>query len=269
MTDARAAGAPLSGLAHTVCEARGAVAVLCLNRPEKRNAICDALLSDLELFFGHLPAGTEAVVIRGAGDHFCAGLDLAEHKERTAHQTMLHSQRWHRAFERIQFGGVPVVAALHGGVIGGGLELALTAHVRVAETSTFYALPEGRRGIFVGGGGSVRVARIIGADRMCEMMLTGRRYDADDGQRLGFSHYLVSPGAALAKAVEIAQSVVRNAPLSNYMMLNAIARIHDMSMSDGLFTESLATALTQTSEDARKGLRAFLDKEDADFSRKP
>jgi enoyl-CoA hydratase/carnithine racemase len=109
------------------------------------------------------------------------------------------------------------------------------------------------------------VSRIVGPDRMCEMMLTGRQYDAEDGQRLGLSHYLVGAGEALPKALELAKSIVGNAPLSNYMMLNAIARIHDMSMSDGLFTESLATALTQTSEDATEGLRAFLEKRDTRF----
>ena len=256
---------PLSGLRYTRYEMQGSIAILCLNRPEKRNAIGDTLLADLETFFSNLPEGAEAVVIYGAGDHFCAGLDLAEHKERDAYQVMLHSQRWHRAFERIQFGGLPVVAAMKGGVIGGGLELATSAHVRVAEPDTFYALPEGRRGIFVGGGASVRVSRIVGPDRMCEMMLTGRNYDAEEGQRLGLSHYLVGTGEALPKALELAESIVRNAPLSNYMMLNAIARIHDMSMSDGLFTESLATALTQTSEDATEGLRAFLEKRDTQF----
>jgi enoyl-CoA hydratase/carnithine racemase len=257
-----------SELTHTRCEMHERIAVLCLNRPDKRNAISDGLLADLETFFADPPAGAAAVVIHGAGDHFCAGLDLAEHQERDAHQVMLHSQRWHRAFERIQFGDLPVLAALHGGVIGGGLELATAAHVRVAEPSTFYSLPEGRRGIFVGGGASVRVARIVGPDRMCEMMLTGRQYAAEEGQRLGLSHYLVGPGEALAKAKALAASIIRNAPLSNYMMLNAIARIHDMSRNDGLFTESLATALTQTSADAAAGLRAFLEKRDAEFGSK-
>jgi enoyl-CoA hydratase/carnithine racemase len=89
------------------------------------------------------------------------------------------------AFEAVEHGRVPVVAAVHGAVVGGGLELALTAHVRVAEPGAFYALPEGRLGIFVGGGASVRAGRILGADRMREMMLTGRRIMADEGQRLG------------------------------------------------------------------------------------
>ena len=92
---------------------------------------------------------------------------------------------WHRAFERIERGRVPVVAVLKGAVVGGGLELAAAAHIRVAEPSAFYALPEGQRGLFVGGGASVRVPRLIGAHRMADMMLTGRVLDADEGHAAG------------------------------------------------------------------------------------
>jgi len=173
---------------------------------------------------------------------------------------MRHSQGWHRAFELIQSGGLPVVAAMKGAVIGGGLELAMATHVRVSEPSTFYQLPEGQRGIFVGGGASVRVARAIGAGRMTEMMLTGRRYDAEDGLRLGLAHYLVGAGNALTKAIELARAIASNAPLSNYAMLTAIARIDDMSASDGLYTESLVAALAQTSDDAKNGIAAFLER---------
>ena len=123
---------------------------------------------------------------------------------------------WHRVFERIEFGRVPVVAVLHGAVVGGGLELAAAAHVRVAERSAYYALPEGSRGIFVGGGGSVRLPRLIGVSRMMDMMLTGRVYDAEEGQALGLSHYLVEPGKGLAKGIELAKRIAGNAPLTNF-----------------------------------------------------
>jgi (methylthio)acryloyl-CoA hydratase len=165
----------------------------------------------------------------------------------------------------MQFGGLPVVAALHGGVIGGGLEIAAASHVRIAEPSTFFQLPEARRGIFVGGGASVRVARLIGAGRMTEMMLTGRRYDAEDGLRLGLAHYLVGQGEAEQKALELARAIAANAPLSNYLTIQAVARIDDMAAAEGLFAESMAAALAQTSDDARAGLRAFLAKQPPKF----
>ena len=114
---------------------------------------------------------------------------------------------------------------MQGGVIGGGLELAAATHVRVADKTAFYALPEGQRGIFVGGGATVRVGRIIGSGRLVEMMLTGRAYDAEQGQRLGLSHYLVEAGEAFEKAIELAERIAGNAALSNYAILNSVPRI--------------------------------------------
>ena len=244
---------------HLSVDQDGPVLIVRLDRAAKRNAVNDALLSSLARLFDAPPEGAKAIVLAGNGGHFCAGLDLAEHEQRDAFGVMQHSQGWHKVFERVQFGALPVVSALHGGVIGGGLELAAATHVRVADASTFYALPEGQRGIFVGGGATVRVGRIIGAGRLVEMMLTGRAYSAEDGQRLGLSHYLVEPGQALAKAMEIARKISTNAPRSNYAILNAIPRIEDMSAKDGLFTESLMAALTQTSDEAGQRLRAFLE----------
>ncbi len=121
---------------------------------------------------------------------FSAGLDLSELSECDTVEGIAHSRLWHRIFENIQFGRVPVIAVLKGAVIGGGLELACAAHLRVAEESAYYALPEGQRGIFVGGGGSVRLPRLIGVSRMADMMLTGRSHDAQAGQAMGISHYL-------------------------------------------------------------------------------
>ncbi len=247
----------------------GKIAVLTLNRPEKRNAVCDALIEDVHRFAAAVdPEKISAIVLRGAGPHFCAGLDLAEHKDRPIFPAVLHSDFWHRTLEMLEFGRVPVVAALHGAVIGGGLEIATSAHVRVSEESTFYQLPEGRRGIYVGGGASVRVQRIIGADRMREMMLTGRRYDAADGLRLGLAHYVVPNGTGFAKALELAQDIAGNAPISNYMMLHALMRIADMDRSSGFWTEAIAAAVSSSNEDARKGIEAFLKKKDVRFDKK-
>src|SRR6478735_2308335 len=192
----------LAGLDLLVIEARGAVLHVSLNRPAKRNAVSDALVAQLHTCFVNLPEETRAVVLSGEGDHFCAGLDLAEVSERSVAEGIFHSRSWHAAFEQVQFGRVPVVAVLHGAVVGGGLELASSMHIRIAERSTFYGLPEGQRGLFVGGGGSARVPRLVGVARMTDMMMTGRVLDAQEGQQLGISQYLVEPGQGLAKAFE-------------------------------------------------------------------
>lgn len=238
----------------------GGIATLRMNRPDKRNAMSEALLNALDAFFSAPPAGVRAVVLTGIGGHYCAGLDLSQHKARDAEATMRHSRHWHAVMDRIQLGGLPVVSAMSGAVMGGGLELATATHVRVADATCRFQLPEGRRGIFVGGGATVRVGRILGADRMTEMMLTGRVYGAQEAVRLGLAHYDVDTGDALAKASELAAQIAQNASLSNYIMIQGIARINGMSAQDGLFTESLCAALTQTSPDAQEGLAAFLEK---------
>ena len=120
-------------------------------------------------------------------------------------------------------------------------------------------------GIILGGGATARVGRILGADRMIEMMLTGRRYNAEEGLGLGLAHYTVGEGEALAKAQELAKAIAANSSLVNYVIIHAISRIEDMSKQDGLFTESLCAALTQTSPDAEEGLRAFLEKRPPQF----
>jgi enoyl-CoA hydratase/carnithine racemase len=121
------------------------------------------------------------------------------------------------------------------------------------------------RGFFVGGGASVRVAQIIGSGRMVEMMLTGRKLDAATGERLGLSHYLVEEGKTFDKALELGELVAANAPVANYMIMQALPRIEKMSTADGLWTESIAQALSLVPEDAREGMQAFLDHRKIDF----
>lgn len=233
---------------------------LTLARPAKRNAIDSALLGAIERAVDDLPESAGAILIAGQGPHFCAGLDLAEHRARDAQAVFAISQRWQRLFSRLQESGLPIVVALSGAVIGGGLELAALGHVRVADSSTFYQLPEGRHGVFVGGGGSVRIARLIGADRMGEMMLTGRRLDAEEGARLGLSHYLVGPGEAPARAEMLARQVLENASLANWAIVSALPRIAELSAGNGFFVESLTAALTQTGPEVVGRIGAFLDK---------
>lgn len=249
----------------TRLEVDGDIATLVFDRPEKRNAMNDALIAELDAFFSSPPEGVNAVILRGEGGHFCAGLDLAEHEHRDPVAGVYHSRNWHRVADQIEFGGLPVISVLTGAVIGGGLEIASCTHVRIAEPTARFQLPEGRRGIFVGGGATVRVGRLIGADRMREMMLTGRNYGAEEALRLGLAHYSVGDGEGMALAKTLARQVADNAPFSNYLMINSISRINDMSRSDGLFTESLAAAMSQTSDGAREGMRAFLEKREPRF----
>lgn len=251
-------------------ERRGAqqeIAVIRLTRPAKRNALNDGLILAIRELFENMPEGVRAAVIDGDGEHFCAGLDLSELKERDAGQGLHHSRMWHAALERVQYGPVPVIAALHGAVVGGGLELASACHIRVADETTFYALPEGSRGIFVGGGGAVRIPRLIGASRMTDMMLTGRVYNAQDGEKIGMAQYLVPQGTAFDKAFELAVRVAENAPLTNYALIHALPRIAEQPADQGFFTEAMMAAIAQSAPEAKQRVRAFLDGKAAKVSK--
>jgi enoyl-CoA hydratase/carnithine racemase len=245
----------------------GPVVHLRLDRPAKRNAMNAQLVRELHTAFVNLPAKARVAVVSGDGPHFCAGLDLSEVTEQSVRDGIVHSRLWHAAFDQVQFGPVPVIAVLQGAVVGGGLELAACAHLRVAEESVYYGLPEGQRGIFVGGSGSVRIPRLIGVSRMADMMLTGRVLDAAEGQAAGLSNYLVAAGEGLHKALELATKVAANAPLSNFAVTQALPRIADMSASDGLFVESLMSAIAQGDEAAKQRVRDFLDKRSAKVER--
>lgn len=248
-------------------EIDGAVATITLNRPEKRNALSLRVIEQLRDCFAALPATVSVAILAGAGTHFSAGLDLSELSESTAAEGMQHSLAWYDAFSKIQFGRVPVIGVLQGAVVGGGLELASCLHVRVAEESAYFGLPEGQRGIFLGGGGSVRVSKLIGFSRVAEMMLTGHVVDAQEGHAIGLAHYVTPSGEGMRKARELAERIAGNAPLSNFAILNALPLIAEQPMSHGLMTEALMATVTQSAPEAKQRVAAFLEKRAAKVER--
>jgi (methylthio)acryloyl-CoA hydratase len=252
-------GTSLDTRSETVkVEVKNNVLIVALNRPNKRNALNDETILTLEKIFSNIPQGVKCAIIYGEGKHFSAGLDLSELTERNAVQGIHHSRMWHRALEKVQFGTVPVVAVLHGACVGGGLELAAACHIRVAENSTFYALPEGQRGIFVGGGASVRLPKLIGVARMTDMMLTGRVLTSTEGLNFGLSQYLVGDGEGMEKAEELAQKIGNNAGMTNYALMHVLPRIVEAGHESGLMMESLMAAIAQDSPEAKERLQDFL-----------
>lgn len=236
------------------------VAVIGLARPAKRNAISDRVVEALHAAVERAASEARAAVLLGEGPHFCAGLDLAEHAEKSLGAAVQGSRRWHRVFDGIERGAIPFVAALQGAVVGGGFELAAAAHLRVADATAFFALPEGTRGIFTGGGGSVRIARLIGTQRMADMMLTGRSVGPEQMEAWGGVSYVVPAGGAVARAMELARAAAANAPMSNFAIIEALPRIRDMAADDGLFVESLMSAIASATPEAAERLRAFIEK---------
>lgn len=241
-------------------ELQGDVAILGLNRPEKRNAISDRFVEAIHDAVMRAQREAKAGLIHGHGKHFCAGLDLGEHSEKPLIDAVLGSRRWHAVFGTIERGTIPWVSAITGAAVGGGFELAASTQIRVADETAFFALPEGQRGIFVGGGGSVRISRLIGPARMQDMMLTGRVLTATEMEAWGGVSYPVPAGTAMERGLEIAARMAQNAPFTNYAVINALPRIADMSSEDGLFAESMVASLATQTEDAKERLRAFLEK---------
>ena len=229
----------------------GDVALVGLNRPSKRNAINDELQKQIREACFRATEEAKCGVIFGHGDNFSAGLDLAEAagwmKEPPSARRRRRG-RWHRPFDLISRGPMPWVAALKGACIGGGLELASSCHIRVADESTFFALPEGQRGIFVGGGGTVRIQRLMGYARMADLMLTGRVLTAQEGERANLCQYVVPKGESLERATSLATRIATNAPLTNFYICNGLPRVNDLSHDDGLFMESLISQAVSSPE---------------------
>jgi enoyl-CoA hydratase/carnithine racemase len=241
----------------------GNVALVGLDRAGKRNALNDDMIKLLReaLFRGGEEA--RAGVIHAHGDNFSAGLDLAEAMTwmDPAAKKRRPRGRWHRNFDLIARGPIPWVAALKGACIGGGLELASACHIRVADESTFFALPEGQRGIFVGGGGSVRISRLMGYARMADLMLTGRVLTAAEGERANLAQYVVPKGESFERAKSLAARIAENATQSNWAITNALPRILDFSHEDGLFVEALVGgAMREQSSEGFERVRAFVEK---------
>jgi enoyl-CoA hydratase/carnithine racemase len=236
--------------------------IVTLNRPSKRNALDIDTIEELVDFFSTAPrAGVRAVVLAGSGDHFCAGLDLIEHhdEDRSPADFMHVCLRWHEAFNKMEYGGVPIIAALQGAVVGGGLELASAAHVRVMDKTAYFALPEGQRGLFTGGGATIRVTDLVGKARMIDMMLTGRVYQGQEAIDVGLAQYFTE-GSSFDMALEVARKAAQNLPLSNFAICSAVSHMQNMSALDAAYAESVVAGVVNTQPDARARLAAFADK---------
>ena len=237
------------------------VALVTLNRPAKRNALDENFIDQLVDLFGRLPrSGAKACVLAAEGEHFCAGLDLVEHykQDRTAADFMHVCRGWHEAFNRMEYNGVPVVAALKGAVVGGGLELASSAHIRVADATAYFALPEGQRGIFTGGGATIRVADLVGKSRMIDMMLTGRIYAGQEAMDVGLVHYLVEDSHS--HALGLAERIAENPELSNFAITSAISHIQSMPALHASYAETFVAGVVNTQPASRERLKAFAEK---------
>jgi enoyl-CoA hydratase/carnithine racemase len=244
-------------------ELDGEVAIVGINRAAKRNAVNGAVMDAMHACFRRAAEEARVGILFGHGVHFSAGLDLAEAASRigdgAAPLKPWERGRWTVPLDLVARGPIPWVAALTGACIGGGLEIASACQIRVADETCFFALPEGKRGIFVGGGGAVRIQRLAGYARMADMMLTGRVLSAAEGERANLCQYVVPAGAAMAKAKELALAIASNPPNTNWAICAGLPRLNDMSHADGLFFEGLIGGGARNTEGASR-ISAFLDR---------
>ena len=244
-------------------ERSGSVDIIRLNRPEKLNALSREMILALSDIFTNLNSQTDvrAVIISGAGDKaFCAGTDLTELAALDHDQAREVSERGQALCNQIESCGVPVIAAVNGIAAGGGCELALACHLRIAAANARFSLPETKLGVIPAYGGTQRLAREIGEGRALEMMLTGRTVTAEEALRFGLVNRVVRADELLAQAEGLAQEIAQLAPLAIRACLEAVTQGTQLPLAEGLALESKLFASLFVTDDVREGTSAFLEK---------
>ena len=242
---------------------RGAVEVWTIDGESRRNAISRKMLSELEALVQRVSrgAGTRAVVITGAGDKaFCAGADLKERATMSEDDVRAFLEQLRRTLRSLELSDCVFVAAINGTAFGGGMELALACDLRVAAPAAELAQTEVKIGIIPGGGGTQRLARLIGVGRAKDLILTGRRLNAAEAFSFGVVNRLAPEGRLLETALALAESVVENAPLAVAAAKHAIDEGAGLELDDGLRLELQKYEVVLETEDRLEGLRAFAEK---------
>jgi enoyl-CoA hydratase len=258
----------MSDLRHLRVEWDGELAVVTIDRQEKLNALNAEVMGELGDVFDSLGAdgAVRSVILTGAGGRaFVAGADITELARMASLDAVRLSREGQRVFQRIERCPKPVIAAVGGYALGGGCELALACHLRIASTSARFGLPEVGLGIIPGYGGTVRLRRVIGLGHATEMILTGEPIDAARAREIGLVSAVVESDALLPEAKKLARRVTKNGPLAVRMALESIYRGTDMGSDQALDLESALFGLLASTEDMREGMEAFLQKRKPGF----
>jgi enoyl-CoA hydratase len=246
-----------------VAEERGALLFVRLERPAKRNALTSAMLERLGEIFADVAGRRDlrAVILSGAGTDFCAGTDISELEGMDEAAALRKAERGQEVCDRVESCGTPVVAAVRGAAAGGGCELALACHMRVAASGARFGLPETRLGVIPGYGGTQRLARAVGTGRALAAMLAGEEVGAEEALRLGLVNRVVEPGRLTHEAEALARSIIDNAaPLAARACLEAVTRGARLPLEEGLRLEAELFSRLFSTDDVREGTRAFLEK---------
>ena len=249
-------------------EVRDRIAFVTINRPDKLNALNDEVIAELARAAAEIATREDVggAILTGAGPKaFVAGADIAELARQGPIDGRARSRRGQGAFRRIEQCGKPVIAAVNGFALGGGCELAMACHIRLASTEARFGQPEVKLGIGPGYGGSVRLARLVGRGRALELLLTGRMVGADEACRIGLANAVYPAEELLEKAEEMMRTILANGPLAIRVCLEAVDASLDMSLDDGQVLEANHFGLLSATADMKEGMAAFLEKRKADF----
>jgi len=256
---------------NLLVEKSGAVTLLTVNRPGVMNALNRETLSEIEEAARAFVADPEsrALIVTGAGDRsFVSGADINELATLGPAAAEDISRFGQRVFEALERSPKPVIAAVNGYAFGGGCELALACHMRLASENAVLGLPEVSLGIIPGYGGTQRLPRLIGAGRALELMLSAGRVKADEALRIGLVNRVVPREQLLDEANKLAQAIAKNGPLAVAAVLEAVNRGGQLPLDAGLRLESSLFGILAASEDMHEGLNAFLEKRSPRFQRK-
>ena len=248
-------------------ERRGAVSILTINRPDKRNALNGALRCSLlgALDGAARDSGVRAVVLTGAGDKaFVAGADIAEFEGRSP-VDQFRVMKQPTVFDALERLGKPVIAAINGFCLGGGMEIALACDIRIASTAARFGQPEVNLGIIPGGGGTQRLPRVVGLGAASRLILTGELVDAAEALRLRLVEEVVAPEALMPRALAIAESIAAKSPVAVSAAREATRAALSLPLDEGLKLETALFQLCFASEDKVEGVKAFLEKRTPNF----
>jgi enoyl-CoA hydratase/carnithine racemase len=243
----------------------GHVALCRLNRPEARNALSPELMDELATAVETFDADPEVrcIVIAGNDDTFAAGADIRALRDRSFEESLRHPAA--SFWRRLAACKTPLVAAVSGFALGGGCELALLCDLIVASESAQFGQPEITLGIIPGGGGTQRLARVIGKQRAMDLVLTGRRIDAREAERLGLVNEVTDPGEWLERALEVAQRIARRPPIAVRLAKQAVLAADETGLGSGLEQERRLYELAMATEDRIEGMDAFIEKRTPEF----
>jgi enoyl-CoA hydratase len=244
------------------------VAIITINRPDKLNALNAETIRALHavLHEAHDDASIRAIILTGAGGKaFVAGADIAELAKMGPVDGVQVSREGQVAFRFMERMPKPVIAAVNGFALGGGLELAMAAHIRIASSRAKFGLPEVKLGIIPGYGGTVRLQRLVGRGRALELMLTGEMIDAAEAYRIGLVNRVMEPEALLDAARGMARTMIANGPIALALAIEAVDRGMTTTIDDAQILESNLFGLLASTEDMREGMQAFLEKRKAEF----